>query len=172
MTPPVQGKFSIQQTKVLLSCALVFGNNSLARRAAGRTENSSACPSWPSVLENLLIVHAPVTQLMRQDPLRPVICEANVDERLGMKIIINVRITQGYEKWVELFHSADAVREEYGLTVLAYGHDKDDDSSVYQVIEIESMERMQEGLSNPAIAKMRTDAGVDLDSQRITFLVE
>ena len=96
----------------------------------------------------------------------------NVDERLGMKIIINVRITQGYEKWVELFHSADAVREEYGLTVLAYGHDKDDDYSVYQVLEIESMERMQEGLSNPAIAKMRTDAGVDLDSQKITFLVE
>ena len=109
---------------------------------------------------------------MRQDLLRPVTCKFNVDERLGMKIIINVRITQGYEKWVELFHSADAVREEYGLTVLAYGHDKDDDSSVYQVLEIESMEKMQEGLSNPAIAKMRTDAGVDLDSQKITFLVE
>jgi len=31
---------------------------------------------------------------------------------------------------------------------------------------------MQEGLSNPAIAKMRTDAGVDLDSQKIIFLVE
>ena len=82
------------------------------------------------------------------------------------------RITQGYEKWVELFHSAGAVREEYGVTVLAYGHDKDDDSSVYQVIEIESMERMQEAMSNPELQKMRTDAGVDLDSQKITFLVE
>lgn len=109
---------------------------------------------------------------MRQDPVRPVICQANVDERLGMKIIINVRITQGYEKWVELFHSADAVREEYGVTVLAYGHDKDDDSSVYQVIEIESMEKMQEAMSNPELQKMRTDAGVDLESQKITFLVE
>tara|TARA_S200000501_G_scaffold327271_1_gene326420 strand:- start:1852 stop:2211 length:360 start_codon:yes stop_codon:yes gene_type:complete len=119
-----------------------------------------------------MIVHILVTQVTRHDPVRLVPCEGNVDERLDMKIIINVRITQGYEKWVELFHSADAVREEYGVTVLAYGHDKDDDSSVYQVLEIESMERMQEGLSNPAIAKMRTDAGVDLDSQKITFLVE
>jgi hypothetical protein len=89
-----------------------------------------------------------------------------------MKIIMNVRITQGYEKWVELFHSAGAVREEFGITVLAYGHDKDDDSSVYQVLEVDSMERMQEATSNPELQKMRTDAGVDLESQRITFLVE
>ena len=89
-----------------------------------------------------------------------------------MKLIINVRITQGYEKWVELFHSAGAVREEYGVTVLAFGHDKDDESNVYQVIEIDSMEKMQEAMSNPELQKMRTDAGVDLDSQKITFLVE
>ena len=89
-----------------------------------------------------------------------------------MKIIVNVRITQGYAKWVELFHSAGAVREQFGITVLAYGHDMDDDSSVYQVIEMDSMERMQEAVSDPALQKMRTDAGVDLESQRITVLVE
>ena len=89
-----------------------------------------------------------------------------------MKIIVNVRITQGYAKWVELFHSADAVREQFGITVLAYGHDMDDDSSVYQVLEMDSMERMQEAVSNPELQKMRTDAGVDLESQRITVLVE
>ena len=89
-----------------------------------------------------------------------------------MKIIMNVRITQGYAKWVELFHSADAVREQFGITVLAYGHDMDDDSSVYQVLEMDSMERMQEAVSRPEIQKMRTEAGVDLESQRITVLVE
>ena len=89
-----------------------------------------------------------------------------------MKIIMNVRITQGYAKWVELFHSADAVREQFGVTVLAYGHDMDDDSSVYQVLEMDSMERMQEAVSRPEIQKMRTEAGVDLESQRITVLVE
>ena len=89
-----------------------------------------------------------------------------------MIIIMNVRITQGYEKWVELFHSAGAVREQFGITVLAYGHDRDDDSSVYQVLEVDSMEKMQEAMSNPELQKMRTDAGVDLESQRVTFLVE
>jgi hypothetical protein len=34
------------------------------------------------------------------------------------------------------------------------------------------MEKMQEAMSNPELQKMRTDAGVDLDSQKITFLVE
>ena len=89
-----------------------------------------------------------------------------------MKIIMNVRITQGYETWVELFRAAGAVREQFGITVLAHGHDKDDDSSVYQVLEVDSMERMQEAMSNPELQKMRTDAGVDLESQRVTFLVE
>ena len=89
-----------------------------------------------------------------------------------MKIIMNVRITHGYAKWVELFHSADAVREQFGVTVLAYGHDMDDESSVYQVLEMDSIERMQEAVSDPALQKMRTDAGVDLESQRITVLVE
>jgi len=92
--------------------------------------------------------------------------------RVVMKIIMNVRINQGYEKWVETFHSAGAVREQFDITVLAYGHDRDDESSVYQVLEVESMQRMQEAMSNPELQKMRTDAGVDLESQRITFLVE
>ena len=34
------------------------------------------------------------------------------------------------------------------------------------------MEKMQEGLQDPEIAKMRTDAGVNLDTQEIVFLVE
>jgi hypothetical protein len=89
-----------------------------------------------------------------------------------MKIIMNVEITEGYEKWVKTFHSADAVREQYGVTVLAFGHDKDDETSVYQVLEVESMEKMQEAMSSPEIQKMRTDAGVNLDTQKLTFLVE
>ena len=31
---------------------------------------------------------------------------------------------------------------------------------------------MQEGLQDPEIAKLRTDAGVNLDSQEVVFLVE
>ena len=89
-----------------------------------------------------------------------------------MKIIMNVEINEGYEKWKQLFVSADAAREKYGVKVLAYGHPKDNESKIYQVLEVESMEKMQEAMQDPEIAKARTDAGVNLDSQEIVFLVE
>ena len=63
-----------------------------------------------------------------------------------MKIIMNVEIRQGYEKWKELFNSAGDAREKYGVKVLAYGHPKDNENKVYQVLEIESMEKMQEAM--------------------------
>ena len=89
-----------------------------------------------------------------------------------MKIIMNVEINEGYEKWKQLFFSADAAREKYGIKVLAYGHPKDNENKIYQVLEVESMESMKEAMQDPEIAKARTDAGVNLDTQEIVFLVE
>ena len=89
-----------------------------------------------------------------------------------MKIIMNVEIKEGYEKWKQLFLSADDAREKYGIKVLAYGHPKDNENKVYQVLEVESMEKMQEAMQDPEIAKARTDAGVNLDTQELVFLVE
>ena len=89
-----------------------------------------------------------------------------------MKIIMNVEINEGYEKWKQLFISADDAREKYGIKVLAYGHPKDNENKIYQVLEVESMEKMQEAMQDPEIAKARTDAGVDLDTQELVFLVE
>ncbi len=68
--------------------------------------------------------------------------------------------------------SVDAQRAKYGVTVLTFGHPKDNLNKIYQVLEIESMEKMQEGLAGPELAKLRTDAGVKLDTQEIVFLVE
>ena len=89
-----------------------------------------------------------------------------------MKIIMNVEITEGYEKWKQLFLSVDAQREKYGIKVLAYGHPKDNENKIYQVLEVDSMEKMQEAMQDPEIAKLRTDAGVNLDTQEVVFLVE
>ena len=89
-----------------------------------------------------------------------------------MKIIMSVEITQGYEKWKKLFLSVDSLREKYGIKVLAYGHPQGDENKIYQVLEVENMEKMQEAMKDPEIAKIRTDAGVNLDSQEIVFLVE
>ena len=89
-----------------------------------------------------------------------------------MKIIMNVEIREGYAKWKELFDSADEARKKYGIKVLAYGHPKDNENKVYQVLEVESMDQMKEAMQDPEIAKARTDAGVDLDTQELVFLVE
>ena len=89
-----------------------------------------------------------------------------------MKIIMNVKLKEGYEKWKNLFLSVDTHREKYGIKVLAYGHPKGDETKIYQVLEIESMEKMQEAMQDPESAKLRTDAGVDLDSQELIFLEE
>ena len=89
-----------------------------------------------------------------------------------MKIIMNVEINEGYEKWKQLFLSVDAQREKYGIKVLAYGHPKDNENKVYQVLEVESLDKMQEAMQDPEIAKARTDAGVNLDTQELVFLVE
>ena len=89
-----------------------------------------------------------------------------------MKIIMNVEINEGYEKWKQLFVSADDARKKYGIKVLAYGHPKDNENKIYQVLEVESMEKMQEAMQDPEIAKARTDAGVNLDTQELVFLVE
>ena len=89
-----------------------------------------------------------------------------------MKIIMNVEISEGYEKWKQLFLSADDAREKYGVKVLAYGHPKDNEDKVYQVVEVPSMETMQDALKDPDLAKLRADAGVDIDSQEVVFLVE
>ena len=35
-----------------------------------------------------------------------------------MKIIMNVEISDGYEKWKQLFESTDDAREKYGVKVL------------------------------------------------------
>ena len=89
-----------------------------------------------------------------------------------MKIIMSVEINEGYEKWKQLFVSADDAREKYGIKVLAYGHPKDNENKVYQVLEVESMDKVQEAMQDPEIAKARTDAGVNLDTQELIFLVE
>ena len=85
---------------------------------------------------------------------------------------MNAEITQGCEKWKQLFLSVGVQREKNGIKVLAYGHSKDNENKTYQVLEMESMENMQNAMQNPEIAKLRTDAGVNLDSQEIVFLVE
>ena len=52
----------------------------------------------------------------------------------------------------------------------AYGHPKDNKDEIYTVLQVESMERMQEMLNLPSMVKLRTEAGVDLETQTFIML--
>ena len=56
------------------------------------------------------------------------------------------------------------------FTVVAYGHPKDNKDEIYTVLQVESMERMQEMLNLPSMVKLRTEAGVDLETQTFIML--
>ncbi len=89
-----------------------------------------------------------------------------------MKIIISANITEGYSKWRDAFVSADALREKYDMKVLAWGHPKGNENKVYQVVEVESMEKMQEAIKDPDIENLRLNAGVDFETQEVIVLEE
>ena len=89
-----------------------------------------------------------------------------------MKMIISAEITKGYELWKNTFLSADNIREKYKIKVLAYGHPKGNENKVYQVLEIPSMESLEEALKEPEIIKLREGVCVNLESQEVVDLVE
>jgi len=54
--------------------------------------------------------------------------------------------------------------------VLAYGHEKGNESNVYTVVEMNSIEDKQ--LKEPSMVELRENAGVNHASLKITSLVE
>ena len=69
-----------------------------------------------------------------------------------------------------MFEENEPMRNKYGVKVLAYGHPQGNVEEIYTVIETESMDKMQEMLKQPEMTKLRTDAGVDLDTQKFIIL--
>ena len=87
-----------------------------------------------------------------------------------MKIISHAKITKGYEHWKQAFDENDSLRQEYGVTALAYGHPKNNKGEINTSLQVESMERMHEILNLPSMVKLRTEAGVDLETQTFIML--
>ena len=89
-----------------------------------------------------------------------------------MKLIINAEITKGYETWKNLFLSVDHVREKYGIKVLAYGHPKENEGKVYQVLEVPSMETMQDALKEVDAAALAVTKSVDEVVNILKYTIE
>ena len=87
-----------------------------------------------------------------------------------MKVISNFEVTKGYELWKKEFESNEAMRLKHNVRVLAYGHEKGNESNVYTVVEMNSIEDKQ--LKEPSMVELRENAGVNHASLKITSLVE
>jgi hypothetical protein len=87
-----------------------------------------------------------------------------------MKVISNFEVTKGYEVWKKEFESNEAMRLKHNVRVLAYGHEKGNESNVYTVVEMNSIEDKQ--LKEPNMIESRKNAGVNHASLKITSLVE
>ena len=87
-----------------------------------------------------------------------------------MKIIISAKISKGFQNWKKMFEENEPMRNKYGVKVLAYGHQQGNAEEIYTVIETVSMDKMQEMLKQPEMTKLRTEAGVDLDTQKFIIL--
>lgn len=87
-----------------------------------------------------------------------------------MKVISNFEVTKGYEIWKKAFESNEATRQKNNVKVLAYGHEKGNESNVYTVVEMNSIEDKQ--LKEPNMIESRKNAGVNHASLKIISLVE
>ena len=60
--------------------------------------------------------------------------------------------------------------DKHGLKLI-FATESADGSSIYDVGEAQSMEGVEAFMSDPEVRKMRTDAGVDIESQEVISAV-
>ena len=60
------------------------------------------------------------------------------------------------------------MRQRHNVKILAYGHEE---NNVYSVIELPSLETMQNMLKEPEMLELKENAGVIFETQKIIKLV-
>ena len=70
-----------------------------------------------------------------------------------MVIIGNFKVSKGYETWKQAFLDNHEMREKHGIKVLAFGKNETDSDHVYTVIDVPSLEIMQNLMKEPEMIK-------------------
>ena len=89
-----------------------------------------------------------------------------------MVIIGNFKVSKGYETWKQAFLDNHEMREKHGIKVLAFGTNEADSDHVYTVIDIPSLEIMQNLMKEPEMIKLREQAGVNSETQEMITIKE
>ena len=89
-----------------------------------------------------------------------------------MVIIGNFKVSKGYETWKQAFLDNHKMREKHGIKVLAFGKNQADKDHVYTVIDVPSLEIMQNLMKEPEMIKLRENAGVIAETQEMIKINE
>ena len=63
------------------------------------------------------------------------------------------------------------IRQRYNVKILAHRHKENNENNVYSVIELPSLETMQNMLKEPEMIELRENAGVIFETQKMIKLV-
>tara|TARA_B100001027_G_scaffold198420_1_gene156523 strand:- start:291 stop:572 length:282 start_codon:yes stop_codon:yes gene_type:complete len=87
-----------------------------------------------------------------------------------LKIITSDKNIKDFQNWKRMFEENELMRNKYRIKVLAFGHPQGNMEEIYKVIETESLDKIQEMLKQPEMKKLRTEAVVDLETQKFIML--
>ena len=88
-----------------------------------------------------------------------------------MKIVSTFEITKGFNRWRHLVDvELKSKLEEYDVKV-HFACANEDETRVYDMFEIEDPSRVEAFLSDEEVIKLRTEAGVILDSSDVLSTV-
>ena len=82
-----------------------------------------------------------------------------------MKLLVSVKVTQGYQHWKNEFENEESInlRASAGIDVIGYGYSSEM-QRVYVILSLESMEILKKVMS--ANQTLIDEAGVDMDSMQ------
>ncbi len=75
-----------------------------------------------------------------------------------------------FERWLKLVEDLKPHLDRYGLKLII-AMVSDDGARIYDLGEAESMEGVEGFMSDPEVIRMRTEAGVDIESQQVISAV-
>ena len=83
-----------------------------------------------------------------------------------MKLLVIVKVTQGYQHWKNEFENEESInlRASAGIDVIGYGYSSEI-RRVYVILSLESMEILKKVMS--ANQTLIDEAGVDMDSMQM-----
>ena len=89
-----------------------------------------------------------------------------------MKLLGRFSVTKGYEHWKSVFDAHAPARAEAGITTVFTGVQADDPNIVHVCLEVDSFEGIQEFMQKPENAQVIQEAGVIVETQVMTPIIE